>query len=329
MVAVRMEKLDAYRQRINHFLKEENFGKQPSNLYDAIHYTINIGGKRLRPVLALAACDLYGGNIDDALKPAIAIEIFHNSTLLHDDIMDDAPQRRGKETVCKKWNLNIAIVSGDTMFALACKYLNSVDGNKLPAILETFTQSAIEVCEGQQYDMDFESREDVTISEYLEMIRLKTAVLLGASLKIGALVANAPADQANLIYDFGVNAGLAFQLKDDWLDAFGNEYKFGKSIGGDIVANKKTYLYLKCLEKAITSDREKLTELFSNKLLEKGSKINQALNLYEKYRVKEESISEMERFFNLSLEAIKTTLVHQNKKDVLIGYAEWLYKRDY
>ncbi len=324
-----MEKLDAYKQRINQFLAEENFGKQPSNLYDPIHYTINLGGKRLRPVLALAACDLFGGNVDDVLKPAIAIEIFHNFTLLHDDIMDDAPQRRGEETVYKKWNSNIAILSGDTMFALACRYLNSVDSSKLPGILETFTQTAIEVCEGQQYDVDFESREDVTINEYLEMIRLKTAVLLGASLKIGALVANAPADQANLIYDFGVNAGLAFQLKDDWLDIFGNENKFGKSIGGDIVANKKTYLYLKCLEKAVKTDHEKLTELFSNKPLETGLKIGQVLDLYEKYRVKEESTREMENYFNLALEAINTTLVPQNKKDLLIGYAEWLYKRDY
>lgn len=324
-----MEKLEAYKQKINHFLASEKFKKQPSNLYDPIDYTLKLGGKRLRPILALAACDLFGGNVDEALRPAIGIEIFHNFTLLHDDIMDEAPQRRGKETVYKKWNSNIAILSGDTMFALAYSYFNSIDSGKLPAILETFTQTAIEVCEGQQYDMDFESREDVAISEYIEMIRLKTAVLLGASLKIGALLANAQADQAQLIYDFGVNAGLAFQLKDDWLDAFGNEDKFGKSIGGDIAANKKTYLYLKCLEKASPDDRRKLIELFSGKQYEPAAKLRQILDLFETYQVKEESTREMEHFFNLALDAIMRTNVPQNKKTDLIGFAEWLYKRDH
>jgi geranylgeranyl diphosphate synthase type II len=329
MVPMQMEKLEAYKQKINHFLAEENFKKQPSNLYGPIHYTLNLGGKRLRPVLTLAACDLFSGNVDDALQPAIGIEIFHNFTLLHDDIMDDAPQRRGKETVYKKWNSNIAILSGDTMFALAYSYFNSVENRILPGVLETFTHTAIEVCEGQQYDMDFESREDVTISEYLEMIRLKTAVLLGASLKIGALVANAPADQAKLIYDFGVNAGLAFQLKDDWLDAFGNEEKFGKSLGGDIAANKKTYLYLKCLEKASPADSKKLIKLFSGQQPEPAVKIGRVLDLYEKYQVNKESTREMEYFFNLALKAIKNISAHQGKKESLIAYAEWLYKRDY
>jgi len=323
-----MDKLEAYKHKINEFLSKESFKKYPANLYDPIDYTLKLGGKRLRPILALAACDLFGGNIDDAMKPAIGIEIFHNFTLLHDDIMDDAPQRRGKATVYKKWNSNIAILSGDTMFALAYKYVGMADKN-LSKILETFTQTAIEVCEGQQYDMDFESREDVSINEYLEMIRLKTAVLLGASLKIGALVADAPENQAKLIYDFGLNAGLAFQLKDDWLDAFGNEAKFGKSIGGDILANKKTYLYLKCLENASPSDRKKLTELFSTKPSNHQLKIEQVLKLYNKYKVNEASTLEMECFFNLALESIQNTTVSENKKSDLTGFAEWLYKRDH
>jgi geranylgeranyl diphosphate synthase type II len=324
-----MEKLEAYKEKINHFLANEKFKKEPDNLYDPIIYTLNLGGKRLRPVLTLAACDLFGGNIDDAMRPAVGIEIFHNFTLLHDDIMDEAPQRRGKETVYKKWNSNIAILSGDTMFALAYSYLSSTNSKYLQAVLKAFTQTAIEVCEGQQYDMDFESREDVTITEYIEMIRLKTAVLLGASLEIGALIASAPADQASLIYDFGVNAGLAFQLKDDWLDAFGNEDKFGKSIGGDIMANKKTFLYLKCLETASPTDRRKLIELFSGKQADPAAKLEEVLNLFEKYRVKEASTRAMEYYFKQAMEAINNTKAPSDKKDELIGFAEWLYKRDH
>jgi len=323
-----MEKLEGYKQKINDFLSKENFNKSPTNLYDPIDYTLKLGGKRLRPILALAACDLFGGSIDDALKPAIGLEIFHNFTLLHDDIMDEAPQRRGKATVYKKWNANIAILSGDTMFALAYQYIGMARKN-LDKILETFTQTAIEVCEGQQYDMDFENLDNVAIAEYIEMIRLKTAVLLGASLKIGALCANAPAEQANLIYDFGVNAGLAFQLKDDWLDSFGNETKFGKSIGGDILANKKTYLYLKCLEKASPEDKERLTGLFKHKPSDQEEKIKQVLELYHRYKVKEASTREMEQYFHLALMALKETSAPENKKDALIDFAEWLYKRDH
>jgi geranylgeranyl diphosphate synthase type II len=324
-----MDKLEGFKQKINHFLLQEDFIKQPSNLYNPIDYTLKLGGKRLRPILTLAACDLFGGNIDDALKPATGIEIFHNFTLLHDDIMDEASQRRGKETVYKKWNSNIAILSGDTMFALALRYISSADSKNLVEILDTFTQTAIEVCEGQQYDMDFEDRDDVTIPEYLEMTRLKTAVLLGASLKIGALIANASTEQATLIYDFGVNVGIAFQIKDDWLDAFGKEDKFGKSIGGDIVSNKKTYLFLKCIGKATSVDMKKLIELYSGKPVDPAAKIDQVLDIFEKYKVKEESTREMKRFFNLAMEAIKSTSAPQEKKDNLIGFAEWLYKRDH
>ena len=324
-----MDKLEGFKQKINHFLLQEDFKKQPSNLYNPIDYTLKLGGKRLRPTLTLAACDLFGGNIDDALKPATGLEIFHNFTLLHDDIMDEASRRRGKETVYKKWNSNIAILSGDTMFALAFRYISSTDSKNLVEILDTFTQTAIEVCEGQQYDMDFEKRNDVDIAEYLKMIRLKTAVLLGASLKIGALVANASDEQAALIYDFGVNIGTAFQIKDDWLDAFGKEDKFGKSIGGDIIANKKTYLFLKCIGKATSKDRKKLIELYSGKPVEPAAKIDQVLNIFEKYKVKEESTREMKHFFNLAMEAIKSTSAPQDKKDSLTSFAEWLYKRDH
>ena len=319
----------AYKESIDRFLSEQHFPGQPANLYNPIIYALGLGGKRLRPVLALAACDLFGGDVEKALKPAVAIEIFHNFTLLHDDIMDQASQRRGKASVYKKWNTDIAILSGDTMFALAYRYFLDAGADNLHAILSVFTQTAIEVCEGQQYDMDFEKRNDVAISEYLEMIRLKTAVLLGASLKIGALVAGADQRQAGLVYDFGVNAGIAFQLKDDYLDAFGNETKFGKSIGGDILANKKTYLYLKCMEMATDDDREKLASFYSGQPEDAAVKVNRVLDVFNKYEIKKVMISEMEHYFGKALEILNRIDAPVGKKKELAGYAEWLYQRDY
>ena len=223
---------------------------RPADLYDPINYTLGLGGKRLRPLLVLASCQMFGGEIDEAINPAIGIELFHNFTLLHDDIMDQAPLRRGKETVYKKWNPNVAILAGDTMFALANKYMLRTRQQAISQVMELFNQTAIEVCEGQQYDMDYEHQANVSIADYIEMIRLKTAVLLAASLKTGAIIAGAEAADCNYIYQFGINIGLAFQLKDDLLDVYGVQEKFGKVSGGDIIAGKKTYLYLKALETA-------------------------------------------------------------------------------
>lgn len=324
-----MENYGHFKKMVNEVLHQLTPEKEPAKLYEPITYILSLGGKRLRPVLALAACDLLGGDPRQAINPAAGIEIFHNFTLLHDDIMDKADMRRGKETVHKKWNPNIAILSGDTMFALAYRQIYSSPAGKLNEILEAFTNTAIEVCEGQQYDMDFELMEVVSIADYLNMIRLKTAVLLGCSLIIGALVAGAGEEQAQLIYDFGVNIGLAFQLKDDYLDAFGDLNKFGKKIGGDITANKKTYLYLKCLELAGENDRMKLAELYRLNLDDNQEKIREVLALFNKYDVKHHITIEMEKFFGKSLEMMEMVDAPKEKKNRMISYAEWLYKRDH
>ncbi len=323
-----MENFNNYLKIINEAIARIALTRQPENLYQPIAYSLEMGGKRLRPILTLAACDLFGGNINQAIDAAVGIEIFHNFTLVHDDIMDDAPLRRGSKTVYKKWNSNIAILSGDTMFAIALQQLTHTNHPKLKEIISVFVQTAIEVCEGQQFDMDFESRSDVSIAEYLEMIRLKTAVLLGASLKIGALLANAGEDQTRLMYDFGINAGIAFQLKDDWLDAFGDQAKFGKSIGGDILANKKTYLYLKCLQMASSADREILQNLFQISQSDENAKVRSVLELFNKYQIKEAATLEMEKFFQKSIQSINQVVAPADKKEVLAGFAEMLYKRD-
>ncbi len=324
-----MELFKDYKLLVEQRIASLNFDKKPLQLYQPIAYALSGGGKRLRPVLTLAACDLFGGNVQEAAEAAIGIEIFHNFTLLHDDIMDESLLRRGKETVHKKWNTNVAILSGDTMFALAYRFIQTAKSGQLCHILETFTQAAIEVCEGQQFDMDFENRDDVSIPEYINMIRLKTAVLLGASLKIGALCANADSQQAESMYDFGVNVGIAFQLKDDYLDAFGNAEKFGKKIGGDIVANKKTWLLLKSLELADSPDKLRLLQLFQQKNGDANSKVSEALRLYEKYKINNLAMVEMERYFRNSIEIIDRIEAPTNKKTALIDYARWLFEREH
>jgi geranylgeranyl diphosphate synthase type II len=234
----------------------------PPELYAPISYTVSWSGKRIRPVLLLIACDLFGGNTNIASDSAVGLELFHNFTLIHDDIMDNAPLRRGKPTVFKKWDSNIAILSGDTMFALAYKQVIRTKSPFLKKILDVFTQTAVEVCEGQQMDLNFESVDNVSIEEYLNMIRLKTAVLIGASLKIGALIAGADKKNTDIIYKFGENIGMAFQLQDDYLDAFGDEKQFGKKTGGDIIENKKTYLYLKACEISDKKNLKILNDLY-------------------------------------------------------------------
>ncbi len=325
-----MEEYTRYSEQIESKLNSLALPGNPARLYDPIRYSLRLKGKRLRPVLTLAACDLFGGQAEDAIDAAAGIEIFHNFTLLHDDIMDQAPLRRGKETVYKKWNTNVAILSGDTMFALAYRLISAKRSDNLKDILDTFTQAAIEVCEGQQIDMDFETATNVTIPAYIEMIRLKTAVLLGACLKIGALSANADIRQADLLYDFGIYAGLAFQLQDDLLDAFASNEKFGKSIGGDILANKKTFLYLKCLELASQTDHTKLSELFSGSIsYDPEVKILRVLEIYNRYNIRQLAKEEMERYFNKAISCLHMVKADEHKKAQLRNYAEWLYKRDY
>ncbi|MCD6660178.1 MAG: polyprenyl synthetase family protein [Lentimicrobium sp.] len=302
------------------------YGK-PEGLYQPIAYTLEQGGKRLRPMLALMSAQTFGGDPDKALPAAIAIEIFHNFTLLHDDIIDEAPLRRGRETVYKKWNINTAILSGDTMFAIAYGQLCSSETAMLPALMKVFTKTAIEVCEGQQYDIDFETSGDVSIDAYLNMIRLKTAVLLAASLKIGAITANASEADADRIYSFGENLGIAFQLQDDLLDAFGNEEVFGKKTGGDILTNKKTYLYLKALECAAADDRKLLAELYSRRDMEDGEKIGKVLQIFRRADIEKQTEELIMDYFNRAILLLAEINLSEEAKKPLLSLAETMLKR--
>lgn len=258
-----MHSVDYFQTKFISYLEEKIFTKEPKNLYEPITYILELGGKRLRPVLTLMTAEIFGVEYTKALDAALAIEVFHNFSLVHDDIMDDAPLRRGMPSVHEKWNINTGILSGDAMLINAYQLFENYESDTFKGLAQLFTKTAIEVCEGQQYDMDFETRDDVTIPEYLKMIDYKTAVLVGAAMKMGGIVAKASQEDQNRIYDFGQNLGIAFQLQDDYLDAFGDPKTFGKQVGGDIIENKKTYLYLKALELGTKSQVKELTDLYS------------------------------------------------------------------
>lgn len=296
----------------------------PKELYDPMNYIIQLGGKRLRPVTTLLATQLFSGKISNALPAAKAIEVFHNFTLIHDDIMDKAPLRRGKETVHEKWNDNVAILSGDTL--LIEVYNHFLEGNykNLPEILKVFNQIAVEVCEGQQLDMNFETRDDVTIEEYLNMIRLKTSVLVGGAFKIGALVAHANESDATLIYDFGENLGLAFQLKDDYLDCFGDPEKFGKQVGGDILSNKKTFMMLKALEIDTTGE---LKRSLHQKDLNAEEKIESVKSLFKKLEVDRLAFDLMDEYYQKAINSLNKIQSSQFFKNKIIQFAEDLMQR--
>lgn len=279
---------DALQERIAHGLTAINIPGQPANLYDPVRYMLQIGGKRIRPLLTLMAADLFSiKDIDDAVPAAIAVELFHNFSLVHDDIMDNAPLRRGHRTVHEKWDQNVGILSGDNLLIMAYAQLAKCSADNLPAILHTFNTMATQVCEGQQLDMDFEEAATVSIDEYLRMIRLKTSVLLGAALKMGALLAGAEETDAQSLYSFGVDVGIAFQLQDDILDVYGDPAKFGKQRGGDILANKKTYLLLKALELADTTTRLELSNWLGNHS-HPSAKIEQITAIYDALGVRSE-----------------------------------------
>lgn len=243
-----MNTIDTLRHSFLEYLDRNIAHQQPEGLYDPVHYILQLGGKRLRPVLALMSADMYGASIDKAMDAAVAVEVFHNFTLLHDDIMDAADLRRGQPTVHKKWDVNTGILSGDAMLILAYQQLDSYEGSVFKDLITLFSRTALEVCEGQQHDVDFETRDDVSVDEYLNMIKLKTSVLVGCALQMGAIIAGADKKQQDLIYNYGIELGIAFQLMDDYLDAYGDPETFGKEVGGDIRENKKTYLYLKSIE---------------------------------------------------------------------------------
>lgn len=303
--------------------------KKPENLYDPIRYILSIGGKRLRPKLALLACEMFGGKKEDAVNPAMGIEIFHNFTLLHDDIMDKADYRRNNATVHKKWNDNIAILSGDAMNNLAYEYIIQCDTSVIKEVLSTFNTTAIEICEGQQYDMDFEDRTDVEVSEYMEMIRLKTAVLLAASLKIGALCGGASLDVSNEMYDFGVKIGLAFQLQDDLLDTFGDQKTFGKRIGGDIIENKKTYLLCTAIKKSSDSLKEELMGYVTNEYnIPEDEKIVAVTNIYNKLGIRENTEDKIEELYTEGLNLLNNIDIAEDSKTELKAYVATIMKRD-
>jgi len=275
-----MHSLKDLHQQISKSFSDAGFAQEPSQLYKPIAYTLDMGGKRLRPLLVLLSCDLFGGEIGSAIFPAMGLEIFHNFTLLHDDIMDNAPLRRGSQTVHKRWDTNTAILSGDTMFVIAYEYVAKTDPLLLPRVLDLFNDTARKVCEGQQYDMNFESQKDVSVADYMMMIRLKTAVLIACSLKLGAILAHADDSDAEKIYELGIELGLAFQLRDDFLDAFGETIKFGKEIGGDIATNKKTFLFIKAFELARGDTLVRLTNYFFDKDISSPQKIEGIINIY-------------------------------------------------
>ncbi len=300
-----MHKVDQFVEIISQEISKLTFKGQPIELYEPIQYTMSQGGKRLRPILSLVSCEMFGGDINPAVVPAISLEMFHNFTLIHDDIMDKAPIRRGVETVYKKWDQNIAILSGDTLFALAYEKLLAYKNDNLVDLIHLLNETAIGVCEGQQMDMNFETQKNVTIEEYIEMIRLKTAVLIGACLKAGAIVAKANDEYRTKIYDYGVNVGLAFQLMDDMLDVYGDEVKFGKKPGGDIRENKKTFLYLKALEMASLEDKEKLLHLFSNNNLDQNKKYYEVRAIFDKYQIQNFTQKVMNDYYQSALKILE------------------------
>lgn len=283
-------------QRIESELRNWRCPSNPEGLYAPVRYTISLGGKRMRPVLVLLGCKVFTEEIENAIGPALAVELFHNFTLLHDDIMDNAPIRRGKPTVHTTWNPNTAILSGDAMMVLAYQALSRTDANILPRLLPLFNETALNICEGQQLDMDFELRDNVTIAEYEEMIRLKTAVLLAASLKIGAIVGGASEEQAQQLYHFGMNAGIAFQLQDDILDVFGDSNKVGKQQGGDILSDKKTYLLLKAFELAGIEERNTLLRWIGNEQANPLEKVKVVSAIYDRLDIRQVAESRMLHF---------------------------------
>ncbi|HEY0030164.1 MAG TPA: polyprenyl synthetase family protein [Bacteroidia bacterium] len=325
-----MDKIITYQQQIEEALKNKKYGANPKELYEPISYIMSLGGKRMRPVLVLMACDFFDGDVSKALHPAIAIELFHNFTLVHDDLMDKAPLRRSQPTVHEKWNNNIAILSGDAMMVRAYQELCMADPALLPKLLDVFSDTAAKVCEGQQYDMNYESLQRVSIQQYIKMIELKTAVLLGGALKIGAMIGGAREEDAQRLYDFGKHIGIAFQLQDDILDVYADAAKFGKQKGGDIIANKKTYLLLKAIEMAEGNRymKEELQQWINAPQFDAKEKVEAVTNIYNFLNVKDLARTEMQKHYELALTFLKDIPVAESKKQNLIAFAESLMVRE-
>ncbi|MFT3741008.1 MAG: polyprenyl synthetase family protein [Breznakibacter sp.] len=323
-----MNVISNYQKIIEDELNKLRFSRDPHRLYDPIRYVLRIGGKRIRPALCMAFCHFFAGKGDDALSAALGLEVFHNFTLLHDDIMDNAPIRRNVATVHEKWDANTAILSGDAMMIVASKMMLNVPGSCLVQVHKSFLQTGLEVCEGQQYDMDFEASQNVTPDDYLEMIRLKTAVLIACSMKIGAIIGGASEKDIQLAYDFGQNLGLAFQLQDDYLDVFGNENDFGKNIGGDIVANKKTFMLISCAEKANESQKNELLYWLNKESFARDEKVASVKSLYEQTGVHILCRNKMERYYQMAVDQVDRLDIDKSYKQELAVFAEKLINRE-
>lgn len=323
-----MRSITDYQNIISSHFEKLTLDKEPNSLYEPIRYILSLGGKRLRPVLTLMATEVFEVDSQEALAAATAVEVFHNFSLIHDDIMDDAPLRRGNETVHEKWNVNTGILSGDAMLILAYQYFEAYEPIVFQELAKLFSKTALEVCEGQQYDVDFETRDDVTIPEYLKMIQYKTAVLVGAAMKMGAIVAQTTEENAKAIYDFGLNLGLAFQLQDDYLDAFGDPETFGKQVGGDIIENKKTYLYLKAIEFATSDQKEQLLHLFSIQPSDNSDKINTVKDLFDQTGASQATQHAIEDFTFKAFDTLEKMNISADKKEVLTAFGQKLMSRN-
>jgi len=302
--------------------------KEPASLYEPIKYILTLGGKRLRPVLTLMSADFFGGNYTKALDASLAVEMFHNFSLVHDDIMDNAPLRRGHQTVHEKWDVNTGILSGDAMLILAYQLFETYEPKVFMQLAVLFSKTALEVCEGQQYDVDFETRNDVTIPQYIKMIEYKTAVLIGASLQMGAIIAEASESCQEKIYAFGKNLGIAFQLQDDYLDAFGNPLTFGKQVGGDIIANKKTFLYLTALQKSTPAEAQELSSLFATMPKDPSDKITAVKEIFVSSGAAKATEDEILRYTNTSISLLQDIKISQQHKDTLKSFADFLMNRN-
>lgn len=324
-----MKTADEILKMVNEFLDHLSYDRKPESLYEPIKYVLSMGGKRIRPTLMLLAYNLYKENPEDILMNACALETYHNYTLLHDDLMDNADMRRGHLTVHKKWNDNTAILSGDSMLVLAFQRMMQCDTKHLKDILDLFTVTALEIGEGQQYDMEFETRNDVKEEEYIEMIRLKTSVLLACALKIGAILADASAEDADNLYKFGEQIGLAFQLQDDYLDVYGDSKVFGKEIGGDITSNKKTYMLINAFNKANAAQREELTRWVSARDFDRDEKVDAVTRLYNEIGIDQLAQDKIAYYFAQSKKFLDAVNVPEEKKEELRKYAQKMMKRQY
>ena len=319
---------DEILQKVNDFLDHLPYDRHPASLYDPVKYVLSLGGKRIRPVLMLLGYNLWREQPEDILMTACGIETYHNYTLLHDDLMDNADLRRGHETVHRRWNANTAILSGDSMLVLAYERVAQVPAEKLRSVLDLFTITALEIGEGQEYDMSFETRMDVTEDEYIEMIRLKTSVLLACSLKIGAILAGAPQADADRLYRLGEQIGLAFQLQDDLLDVYGDPKVFGKAVGGDIASNKKTYMLINAFNRANDKQRAELSRWINAKTFNREVKVAEVTRLYDEIGIRQLCEDKINYYFDLARQTLSQVQVPEERKQALKAYMDELLHRD-